>query len=283
MIAPGSLHLKCMGKIHLIGSEGFIGRAIQRQAGLSQLHLWSHSADKADHYFNLLESRSWEALLSQKPESVIILSWPGLPNYDKSYHVTVNMPATINLTEKLIEAGTRHVIFAGTCYEYGLQNGMLGEDTPADPYNLYAIAKDAARRSVARICDQAKVRWCWLRIFYLYGIGQNELSFMPQLDRMIQNNENSFPMSSGIQIRDYVSVETIADQMITLATDLRARGIYNGASGKPSSLREIAERRISESGSQIKLKLGAIPDRSDEPLAFWADMRRLQKLQTSVR
>ena len=85
-------------------------------------------------------------------------------------------------------------------------------------------------------------------------------------------------MSSGRQLRDFIRVDDLAKQLLLLATHPQAYGIYNGGSGQARSLREVVEARICELGGEIKLALGVYPDRADEPLAFWADMSRMNAL-----
>jgi nucleoside-diphosphate-sugar epimerase len=267
-----------MSTIHLLGSEGFIGRAIQRVDHGHDIRLWTHTKYTSDSFFNLLDSTTWDSLISHKPTHVILLSWPGLPNYHETFHITKNLPASIELLEQLIDAGLRRIVVAGTCYEYGLQNGPLREDQHADPVNCYGIAKDCLRRVVSAKCANTSVDWAWLRIFYPYGKGQSPSSFIPSLIQSINLGEKYFHMSSGRQLRDFVHVDKIAQQLITLATDSEASGIFNGGSGQPQSLLEIAEQTIQAYGSTIRLKRGAFPERSDEPLAFWAQMDKFRAL-----
>jgi nucleoside-diphosphate-sugar epimerase len=264
--------------IHLLGSEGFLGRAIQREAGNASLHCWSHSQSDPDHHFDLLNSSTWNSLFNQKPTHLILLSWPGLPNYQEVFHVTRNLPACIELIEQLIARGLQRLVVAGTCYEYGLQNGSLAEDQHTDPVNCYAIAKDSLRRVVANRCTQRQINWCWVRIFYPYGQGQNPNSLLPSLERAIEKKEPEFLMSSGKQIRDFVSVDLVARHLLLLVNHPTANGIYNCGSGQPISLRELAEKKLAESSSSTMLQLGAYPERSDEPLAFWADTNKLGQL-----
>lgn len=265
--------------IHLLGSEGFIGRTVQREARGHRLHCWSHASLSSEHYFDLLDPSSWQSLLSQRPTHAILLSWPGLPNYQEPFHVTRNLPACIDLVEQLTAAGLQRLVIAGTCYEYGLQNGPLQEDLPADPVNCYAIGKDSLRRTIACICEARQVAWCWLRIFYPFGVGQNPNSLLPSLQTAIEEGALTFAMSSGRQIRDFVPVEDVAAQLLLLATHPSACGIYNGGTGRPQSLREAVEARIRLLGAEIKLEYGVFSDRLDEPLAFWADMARMAALR----
>jgi hypothetical protein len=41
----------------------------------------------------------------------------------------------------------------------------------------------------------------------------------------------------------------------------------------------MAEEAIAAHGGSIRLKRGVYPDRSDEPLAFWANMDKFMSLQ----
>lgn len=269
-----------MTTIHLLGSEGFIGRAIQREAGDLSIHFWTHCHSDPCHYFDLLDRTSWQSLINLRPSHVILLSWPGLPNYQEHFHVSRNLPACIELIEQLADAGLQRIVVAGTCYEYGLQNGPLKEDLLTDPTNCYAIAKDCLRRVISSRFAYKNLQFCWARIFYPFGPGQNPNSLLPSLQRAIDQGDLEFAMSSGRQVRDFIPVNEVAQMLLELAVNPLARGIYNCGSGVPVSLRELAEERIENSLSSATLKLGVYPDRQDEPLAFWADASKINRLMT---
>ena len=78
---------------------------------------------------------------------------------------------------------------------------------------------------------------------------------------------------------DFVEVSDVARQLLTLANHPEARGIYNVGSGVPRSVLELAEDAIRAHGGTITLKRGVYKDRPDEPLAFWAWLKKLQNLQ----
>jgi len=264
--------------IHLLGSGGFIGRALKRESGSLSLHCWSHRQADPEHHFDLLDPTSWQPLLNRRPTHVILLSWPGLPNYQEPFHVTRNLPACIELVEQLAATGLQRLVVAGTCYEYGLQHGPLKENQFTDPVNCYAIAKDSLRRVIANRYSKQSLQWCWARIFYPFGHGQNPDSLLPTLQRAIDQGDATFAMSSGRQVRDYIHVDQVAKLLLRLARHPQAQGIYNCGSGQPVSLRELAQDRISASTSSIHLKLGVHPDRTDEPLAFWAETSKINRL-----
>jgi len=264
--------------IHVIGCNGFIGGALQREAYGLDLRLWSHRPKQKQMFIDILDRGSWKELVTSRPETVILLAWPGLPKYNEVFHISKNLPMCIELVEELDKSGVRKIVVAGTCYEYGLRNGAMREEMCTSPVNYYALAKDTLRKSIEMLAEKSNFNWAWLRIFYPYGEGQRESSLLQSLETAIERREKHFRMSSGRQIRDYVSVEVIAKQLLTLAVNGDAKGVYNGGSGQPVSIRELVEQRIIERASDIMLELGYYPDRSDEPLAFWADMSRMMKL-----
>ena len=180
--------------IYLIGSNGFIGKNLVKDFPDINFSLWSHSANQNTNYFDLLDEESWVNLINNKPKVVVLLSWPGLPNYDELFHVTRNLPACLKLFKVLKDNGLERIIITGTCYEYGLLNGLIKEEFKTSPVNQYAIAKDTLRKSIFRISKKSKIKVCWLRIFYLYGEDQKKKSLYHSLLKSI-NLENTFNIS----------------------------------------------------------------------------------------
>ena len=85
-------------------------------------------------------------------------------------------------------------------------------------------------------------------------------------------------MSSGEQIRDFVSVEEVAEQFLYLANNKESHGIYNCGSGVPTSLINFVEGEILKNNASIKINKGFFPNRADEPLAFWSSMRKYHNI-----
>jgi len=52
----------------------------------------------------------------------------------------------------------------------------------------------------------------------------------------------------------------------------------NICSGKPISVRQLVEKNILEAKAKIKLNLGYYPYANYEPMAFWGDATKLQKV-----
>jgi len=87
-------------------------------------------------------------------------------------------------------------------------------------------------------------------------------------------------MSEGEQLRDFLPVSDMADFAVNLALKQADAGIVNICSGKPISVRGLVEQWLTESGSTMKLNLGHYPYPDYEPMAFWGNPEKLEKLLT---
>ena len=272
--------------VHLLGGNGFIGRAIKQHSPSflpNKLICWSHRPSSGDHFFDLFSPDSWAGLCNARPKVVLFLSWPGLPDYNGTFHLTRNMPVAFELFETLVASGCQKIVVSGTCYEYGLHNGCLREDSPVAPCNLYGIAKNTLREGLEILCKDASVKMVWARIFYPYGSHQNPSSLYPSLIKAIAANQATFQIGSGRQIRDFVEVSVVAKQLMQVSLDPLAEGVFNCGSGVPMSVLEFVETAIRERGSPMIVERSKLPDRQDEPLAFWADMTNLHSRYPQLR
>ncbi|MFM8742985.1 MAG: methyltransferase domain-containing protein, partial [Cytophagales bacterium] len=77
-----------------------------------------------------------------------------------------------------------------------------------------------------------------------------------------------FNMSGGEQLRDYLPVEAVAQQLFELYVSTRT-GTYNICSGNPISVRRLVEERIKDRCASIQPNLGYYPYPDYEPMAFW--------------
>ncbi len=212
-----------------------------------------------------------------KPDVVIHLAWGGLPNYKSSHHFDRESPAHFQFLKRLLDSGLRHLVVAGTCYEYGMQSGPLHEDLEARPVTAYGLGKDILRRLLERsVTGESSLTWA--RLFYPYGEGQAATSLWPQLKRAAERGDPTFDMSPGEQLRDYLPVEDVARHIVALALADKGCGVVNICSGQPTSIRALAERWIREQGWSIALNLGRYPYPDYEPMAFWGNPRKLHRV-----
>jgi nucleoside-diphosphate-sugar epimerase len=215
-----------------------------------------------------------------QPDALLHLAWQGLPNYNASFHFDQNLFPHYHFLKNLIVNGLPSLTVTGTCFEYGMQSGCLAEGVPTQPANAYALAKDSLRRFLGTLATEHPFALKWVRLFYMYGEGQNPNSLLPLLERAVAAGEAVFNMSGGEQLRDFLPVETVATYLAQLTGQTAVEGIINCCSGEPISVRRLVEEHLARLGASIRLNLGYYPYPDYEPMAFWGDATRLKQICT---
>ena len=280
-------------KILVTGATGFIGNHVIRallDLGLSVIAT-SRSRDKAEEmpWFTQVDYRELDiadlpaepftALGS--PDRMIHLAWSGLPNFKSAHHMDENLPKDKAFLSAMLKCGLKHVLVAGTCFEYGMREGELSEDMETSPDNPYGLAKDTLRRELQAITVGTDVIFQWARLFYMYGPGQSQSSLFPLLQKAIDNNDTVFDMSGGEQIRDFLPVKTIAEYLVRIALQDEVTGIINVCSGRSATVRQLVEEYLEQHGARIELNLGHYPYPDYEPFRFWGNADKLNKALAS--
>jgi len=212
-----------------------------------------------------------------KPDIIIHLSWEGLPNYRELFHIERNLPNNYFFLKKMIENGLKKVVVIGTCFEYGIQTGLLKEDLETKPNNPYGLAKDCLRKFIYELQKNIDFDLKWIRLFYMYGKGQSHNSILSQLEAALKRDDKIFNMSGGEQLRDYLPVEKVAEYIVKISMQDKISGIINCCSGKPVSIKELVENYLAEKNKSIELNLGYYPYPDYEPMAFWGNTKKLKK------
>jgi len=276
--------------IIVTGAAGFVGHHL-----VSALLSRGHSITAVDRDENRIKTMPWYDKcrfvscdihnLTSSPREIFgdadivaHLAWPGLPNYKELFHYEVNLPADYRFLKSLVADGYGHILVTGTCLEYGMRSGILKETMATRPEIPYALAKDTLRKFLQMLQAETPFNLKWARLFYLYGEGQNPNSLLAQLDRAIEEGDSVFDMSGGEQLRDYLSIDQAADYLAAILEHRTFDGIVNICNGCPRSVRSLVEDHLERRGKNLRLNLGHYPYPDYEPMAFWGDPTRLQRL-----
>lgn len=215
----------------------------------------------------------------KKPDVLIHLAWEGLPNYKDLIHLDKNLQINYGFIRNLISNGLNDVTITGTCFEYGMIDGCLNEDLHTKPGNSYSLAKDCLRKMLEEIKKEKEISLKWVRLFYMYGEGQSEKSILSLVDRAIKNEEKVFNMSGGEQLRDYLPVRKVVENIISIMNQNEYQGIINCCSGTPISIRKLVENHLKLRNYNMELNLGYYDYPDYEPMAFWGDNTKLMKIK----
>ncbi len=284
-----------MKKVLVTGATGFIGNYVVNSL-LSRGHQVIASSRTIDNAIKMewfpnvnyipFDIKSFKSEINyfeyfKNPDIIIHLAWEGLPNYKALFHFEDNLPQHYHFLKNLIVNGATNITISGTCFEYGMQNGELLESLPSMPDNPYALAKDCLRKFLVELQKQYSFSLKWPRLFYMYGKGQNPKSLFSQLDKAILNKEAEFNMSGGEQIRDFLPVEVVAQNVVIIALQNKIEGIINCASGLPTTVKSLVVKYIDKANASIKLNLGYYPYPDYEPMSFWGNIDKLNKIKSN--
>lgn len=260
------------------GATGFIGQhlvplllrnninvtALGRDSAKSKCIPWIDDVS----FISIDIASECDRLCVDRETGIIHLAWDRLDDYFCLSHIEDNLPTSYHFLKSLVIRGVRQVLVAGTCFEYGNMNGSIKSSSHCSPITPYGYAKHALHQQLLFLRTAEPFCLQWARLFYIYGTGQKSNSLFDQLDKAIDDNTPFFNMTGGEQLRDYLSVEDVAQQIFELYSR-GEDGNFNICSGKPVSIRKLVEEHIKHRNSEIKLNQGYYPYSKHEPMAFW--------------
>lgn len=268
----------------ITGATGFIGRAVVRAALAAGEPVTAFcrqpQALPAHPLLKTVAITGLEDIRAEAGDRLIHLAWGEVGKYTDPHNLTGNLVPQFDFLRRMVESGLRDITVAGTCLEYGMQEGALREDAACQPVTYYGLAKLTLLRMLEILHQQTDGGFSlkWLRYFYVYGEGQRPQSLFGQLETAIARGDAEFPMSPADQQRDFIHIDTVAHNTLAAALQTEVEGIINIGNGRAATVREQAERLVAAQSSGITLATGHYPYPAYEPFAFWADTTKLSRI-----
>jgi nucleoside-diphosphate-sugar epimerase len=226
---------------------------------------------------DLADTTAVAALLhSAKPAIVIHSAWEGVGGALRSGDIQLdNIRTTVALADAAIAAGARKFVGIGSQAEYGRYDRKIVETDLPQPTMLYGAAKLAACHLAAQRCREAGMAFAWLRLFSVYGAGDNSNWLIPSAAVALVRGKPPL-CTAGTQKWDYLHIDDVADGVLAAATSDRATGVFNLSSGNPVAVRQIVETLRDFAAPDLKLNFGAIPFGPDQIMHLDGDNGRLR-------
>jgi nucleoside-diphosphate-sugar epimerase len=245
----------------LTGGNGFIGTACAVAMHARGIEVLAPSSSE----LNLLDERAVAAFLSDtRPTHLIHAGWrPVHGDVMASADNGIWKDVSLALLRRFHEAGGLKAVCLGSCSEYEWREAVCRTGvTPLRPATPYGAAKHALHLALQDYAARTRLRYAWLRIFFVYGPGEHESRLCASVAKSLLYSRPA-EMTHGRQIRDYLYVGDVAEAVV-LALLSEFEGATDVASGIRRSVRELATAFGRQLGREHLLRFGSRPPPADE-------------------
>ena len=212
------------------------------------------------------------------PDVLIHMAWLDGFVHNSFRHIEY-LPKHYTFLKNMLSGGVSQISIMGTMHEIGYFEGEIGENTPSNPLSLYGIAKNALRQMTGIFArEYPDVVFQWLRAYYIYGDDALNHSIFAKIIQADQEGKPTFPLNSGKNLYDFISVDGLAAQIAAASTQTKVTGIIECCTGKPVSLKDKVEGFIAEQHLSIRPEYGAFPDRPYDSPGIWGNTEKIQKI-----
>lgn len=268
-------------KIFVTGGTGFIGSHFLNQCSYSQFEITALKRENSEPRIPILNpSITWlQGDISEIDESK-------LKGFDAVVHLAAhsanypydsllrcidgNLIKPLKFFQSAYDAGIRYFLATGTCFEYGLSGSRYDNipvDAPLEPIGPYATSKALSSLAFREFANQENSVFQYLRIFQVYGEGEQKDRFWPSLIMAAKSGEN-FQMSHGNQVRDFIHVDKVVLKIIECLLNFtevtKGFNVQNVGTGVATDLKSFAQSWWGELNAKGVLQIGAIPSRSTD-------------------
>jgi UDP-glucose 4-epimerase len=256
-------------RIAITGGSGFIGSHVVDHllaAGHDVVVVDSRRPHRPDVGHAVADLRDLDSLVAATRDCEVIFHLAAVSNVNEVFDEPVDaVDINITGTARVLEAGRRNdverVFFASTVWVYGaaVGDGELGEDALVDtqiPSHLYTASKIASELVIHSFEELYGLPFTILRYGVPFGPRMRDELVIPRFVRMALEGETITVSGDGLQFRNYVYVEDLAEAHV-LALDPAARNeVLNLEGPEPISIRAIVEALEEVLGRSIAVEYG---------------------------
>ena len=191
--------------------------------------------------------------------------------------IDVHYTGMLNLLNQVFTPTLKKFVQIGSSDEYGDNPSPQSENLREAPISPYSTAKVGATHLIQALSRTESLPGVVVRLFLVYGPGQDDRRFLPQIIKGCLGGE-TFPTSSGKQLRDFCYIEDVVEGLILAAVKPKVVGyVINLASGIPITIRSVVEKTVELIGNGHPA-FGVYPYRSGENMKLYADVNLAQAL-----
>ncbi|HVT00826.1 MAG TPA: NAD-dependent epimerase/dehydratase family protein [Patescibacteria group bacterium] len=207
-------------------------------------------------HINDLTNEDTLRILSKKINPTVIFHLATYENYrdqDKiNEMINTNIIGTKNLLLATKDIEYNCFINTGSSSEYGVKNMPMKETDTISPISFYAATKASATHIASSFAKQYSKNVITFRLFSVYGPGENNDRFIPNIVTSLKNDLPVF-LTKGTVRHDFIYVDDVVDAYLKAAKLKHKPGdIYNIGTGRQytneqvlKTLEKVARKKIS--------------------------------------
>jgi UDP-glucose 4-epimerase len=170
---------------------------------------------------------------------------------DPRLALEVNIVGTFNVFEAAQEAGAKKVVYSSASSVYGDTNETMDESHPLEARSMYGASKIAGEYFLRAFREIHGLDYVTLRYMNVYGPRQ-EGGLIVSVLRRIESGQPPVIQGDGSASFDFVHVADVARLNVSaMASDVSGEA-FNVGSGGEASVREIVEKLIQLTGSELE-------------------------------
>lgn len=201
-----------------------------------------------------------------------------------------NVEGTSNMLESARLNNVSRFVFSSSASVYGTTQEPCSESTPTNPQSPYAWSKLIGEQLCKQYAQKPfGLKTISMRYFNVYGDRQNpHAAYAAAVAKFKYHMERNEPVTffgDGMQTRDFVPVETVAETNLLLGMleDRHLNGdVYNVATGQSINLFELFEL-LKNDYPEYNQEIKFAPARAGDVKHAIADCVKLKKLKTNYR
>ena len=275
-------------EILVIGGNGFIGQNIINRANDLEWNTTnlSYNNDKtgaADHFIkaDISDLTGLQNALTNNSYDYVV-NCGGYVDHSSFFNtgfdtIKTHLNGVMNLISCLDKSKIKKFINIGSSDEYGQNKSPQKESFREEPFSAYSFAKSASSHFLQMMYKSEKIPTLTIRLFLVYGPGQEKNRFIPQIISGCLNND-IFDTSSGEQIRNFCFIDDVIDAIfLSMNSDDVNGKIINIGSSHAIKINEAVNiiKNLIGSGQP---QFGKVQHRPFENMSLFPDVKLANEL-----